>query len=133
MLSDDKKRTHVVSGPDLRALVLERYASIHAFCRCHPELKRSTVYAVVSGHYPGNLPRQAAIIRAAALGDPRPEITAIPSATQEDVAEALQNIRCNNCRRLDRRNCPECRMQTEREARELYDILFPGGQACQKH
>ena len=39
---------------------------------------------------------------------------------------ALQEIRCGNCRRLDRRGCGDCRTQTEREARELYSRLFPG-------
>ncbi len=52
----------------LRAQVLERYTSIYAFCRAHPELKRATVYLVLSGRYPGKWSFQAARIRAALTG-----------------------------------------------------------------
>ena len=116
-----------MSFPDLRALVLDRYKSIHAFCTAHPTLKRSTVYAVLAGRYPGNSEKQAATIRAVVLErQDEPEGQAAPGASRAEVADALQNIRCNHCRRLDRRNCFECRAQTEREARELYTTLFPG-------
>ena len=49
----------------LRAEVLARYASVYAFCRAHPELKRATVYLVLSGRYLGKWSFQAARIRAA--------------------------------------------------------------------
>lgn len=108
----------------LRAEILARYASIHAFCRMNPTLKRATVYLVLSGKYPGKTEEQAAKIRAAL--HEREESAAGPALPREDVALALQAIRCGHCRKLDKRGCPECRRQTEREARELYARLYPG-------
>lgn len=110
----------------LREQVLERYSTIYAFCRAHPELKRATVYLVLSGRYPGKSEAQAEKIRAALHGTPEVPAPVAPGLTREQTAEALQEIRCGNCRRLDRRGCGDCRTQTEREARELYSRLFPG-------
>lgn len=111
----------------LRAQVVEGNGTVHAFCAAHPELKRSTVYAVLAGNYPGNIDVQAAHIRAA-LAEPQegPVQPQPPGLTSVEVESTLQNIRCNHCRRLDRRNCSECRRQTEREARDLCAMLFPG-------
>ncbi len=109
----------------LRAQVLDRYASVHAFCRAHPELKRATVYLVLSGRYPGKWSEQAARIRTALSGARSPEPCA-PGVTREAMAETLQSIRCAHCRRLDRRDCLACREQTEREAKELFIRLFQG-------
>ena len=64
----------------LRAQVLERYTSIYAFCRAHPELKRATVYLVLSGRYPGKWSFQAARIRAALTGAEKAPETPAPSA-----------------------------------------------------
>lgn len=110
----------------LREQVLERYPTVYAFCRAHPELKRATVYLVLSGRYPGKAEAQAAKIRAALCASPETPAPVAPGLTREQTAEALQEIRCGNCRRLDRRGCGDCRTQTEREARELYSRLFPG-------
>lgn len=111
----------------LRARVLDRYISVHAFCAAHPELKRSTVYMVLAGRYPGRTEKQAAKIRAALAGPPEQDATTpAPGLTREETVEALQGIRCGHCRRLDKQGCYECRTQTEREARELYATLFPG-------
>ncbi len=113
----------------LRAEILARYASIHAFCRRNPDLKRATVYLVLSGRYPGRTEAQAAKIRAALQGrkDGEAQGPALtPNLTQDETVSALQSIRCGNCRRLDRRGCHDCRRQTEKEARELYVRLFPG-------
>ena len=100
----------------LRAQVLDRYVSVHAFCRAHPELKRATVYLVLSGRYPGKWSDQAARIREALVG------------TREvpERPETLQEIRCARCRRLDRRDCSACREQTKREGKELFIRLFQG-------
>ena len=40
---------------ELKRQILRKYVSIHAFCRRHPEVGRSTVYALLAGKYPGNL------------------------------------------------------------------------------
>lgn len=119
----------------LRARILKRYTSVHAFCRAHPELKRATVYQVLSGNYPGNRIEQAAKIEAA-LDDAKAAEkrsaadTALhygphlPQVDGDAVVKALQTIRCAHCRRLDRRECLTCREQTEREGMELHDMLF---------
>ncbi|MCH5277498.1 MAG: hypothetical protein J1E80_06635 [Desulfovibrionaceae bacterium] len=110
----------------LRAEILARYASIHAFCRMNPDLKRATVYLVLSGKYPGKTKEQAARIRAALHEKDAGAATHGPDLPREEVVLALQSIRCGHCRKLDKRGCPECRRQTEREARELYARLYPG-------
>lgn len=113
----------------LRARILERHASVHAFCRAHPELKRATVYLVLSGRYPGNAGRQAARIRIALAGEREAHAEAADGhgpqrVEREAVVETLQRIRCEHCRRLDRRECMACRHQTEREGKELFTRLF---------
>lgn len=108
----------------LRELVESKYASIHAFCRAHPELSRTTVYEVVSGRYIGDVEAQALKIRAAVQDMPVDTPRPVPHTTPEAVAETLQRIRCGNCRRLDKRGCTECRTQTIKESFALYDHLF---------
>lgn len=111
---------------ELRARIVERHGSLHAFCKAHPELKRSSVYLVMSGRYPGRSEVQMARIDAALEGgEPRQTISA-PALDAAEMAEALQEIRCNNCRLLDRRSCLECRTRTRREAGELYARIYPG-------
>lgn len=108
----------------LKAEILERYASIHAFCRAHPELSRSSVYLALSGKYPGKADGQVARIRAA-LASPQeipPMVPPVVSAVT--LVDTLQEIRCAHCRRLDRRECMACRDQTGREGDELFSRLF---------
>lgn len=111
---------------ELRARILDRYVSVHAFCRAHPELKRATVYMVLSGKYPGKADMQIARIRAALTESASGESAEIriPRVTGEALAVTLQEIRCAHCRRLDRRECLACREQTEREGKELFSRLF---------
>lgn len=110
----------------LRADILARYVSIHAFCKFHPELTRATVYQVLSGKYPGRVEKQAAIIRAALQGGQAEAPQVGPALSQDETAAALQSIRCGHCRKLDKRGCHDCRRQTDKEARELFVRLFPG-------
>ena len=107
----------------LRAEILARYASIHAFCKAHPELKRGCVYLVLSGRYPGNSGAQAAKIRAALQGR-KAEAMIRPALSRDEMVSALQSIRCAHCRRLDRRECVTCRDRTRREGEELFLRLF---------
>lgn len=111
---------------ELRKQVLERFFSIHAFCKAHPELKRATVYLVLSGHYSGKLDVQAQKIRAALSKDPPMEAVEETCLTAEHLVETLQFIRCVHCRRLNRRECLSCRDQTEREGKELFSRLRGG-------
>ena len=105
----------------VRQAMLARYRSAHAFCRSHPELKRSTVYLALSGKYPGNVARQLAKIAGALSGmAPAQDRPAISAAEAYGV---LQDAKCAHCRRLDKRACPECRTQTTREAQALEEYL----------
>lgn len=108
---------------DLKAAILARYPSVHAFCKHHPELSRASVYLLLSGKYPGKGDRQARRIRSALEGSPE-EHTEILKRSPEQLDEMLQQIRCANCRRLNRRECMACRDQTAREATELYKRLY---------
>lgn len=114
----------------LKEEILARYASVHAFCKAHPELKRGVVYQTVSGKYAGNRQRQAARIRQAlaentdADNQIRPIQQAEKTVTREQLTELLENIRCANCRRLNRRECLACKAQTTVEASQLFDSLY---------
>jgi hypothetical protein len=109
-------------GHTLRQAVVARHGSIHAFCKRHPELTRSTVYQVMNDRYPGNVARQSAIIREALEGGPAgPARISVPSA--QDMAGVIIAARCARCRRPDRRGCRGCRMQAEREAQALREFL----------
>lgn len=108
----------------LKEEILARYISVHAFCKAHPELSRGTVYQMVSGRYGGNYANQARRIRAAlaeSVGTPQ---TAATTPEPGQIYEALQEIRCQNCRRLNRRECMACRDQTVREANMLHEKLY---------
>ncbi len=37
---------------------MDRWTTVHRFCRLHPQLNRSTVYQVVRGSYGGDMARQ---------------------------------------------------------------------------
>jgi hypothetical protein len=107
----------------VRRAILERYKSIHAFCRATPELKRSTVYLVLSGKYPGNAERQRIKIETALTGKAAPEESHLIIQAQEAYT-VLQNAKCSYCRKLDKRGCPECKTQTTREAQALEQYLL---------
>ena len=126
MTAGTSRIASVRDADELRARILDRYVSVHAFCRAHPELKRATVYMVLSGKYPGKADMQIARIRAALAESASGESAEIriPRVTGEALAATLQEIRCAHCRRLDRRECPACREQTEREGKELFSRLF---------
>ena len=113
---------------ELKSEVLARHGSIHAFCTAHPELARASVYLLFSGKYPGNYRRQLAKIRQSLLESSQ-EDAILPGAqiSESLMAETLQNIRCGNCRRLNRRECLTSRDQTAREAAQLYATLYLSG------
>lgn len=107
---------------ELKQRILARYKSPHAFCRATPEVRRSTVYQVLAGKYPGNTGRQIERILAALAGnETRPLFP--PGLSALEAYEVLQETKCAHCRKLDKRACPDCRTQTEREAQALEDYL----------
>lgn len=112
----------------LKTEILAQYASVHSFCKAHPDLSRSSVYLTLSGKYPGNAGNQEERIRAA-LANRQEETTprVLPHVSAATLADVLQEIRCAHCRRLDRRECMACRAQTVSEGDELYTRLFDTG------
>ena len=112
---------------DLRLKVLERYSSVHAFCRSHPELKRATVYLVLSGRYPGRVDVQAQKIREAITPPTAQDVSPVirTGVTEDRLSGKLQTIRCSHCRKI-KKDCLLCRDQTTKEAKELFLALFSG-------
>lgn len=109
----------------LKAEILERFVSVHAFCKAHPELSRGTVYQTLSGRYAGSFENTAKKIRAALENpDKKPQIKEDFQIDADVLGEELQAIRCQNCRRLNRRECMACRDQTIREATELHKRVY---------
>ncbi len=118
-------------GETLKAEILERFASVHAFCKAHPELARGTVYQTLSGRYAGSFENQAKKIRAALENpDKKPQIKEDFQIDADVLGEELQAIRCQNCRRLNRRDCMACRDQTIREAAELHKRVYCKRERC---
>lgn len=109
--------------PGLKEEILAGYASIHAFCKAHPELPRGVVYQTVSGRYAGNRDRQAARIRKILHKSKKTDQPAQKPVSKQELTDLLEHIRCANCRRLNRRECLACRAQTALEAGQLFDSL----------
>ncbi len=110
---------------ELKADILASFHSVHAFCKAHSELSRGTVYQTLSGRYAGSFENQAKKIRAALENpDKKPQIKEDFQIDADVLGEELQAIRCQNCRRLNRRDCMACRDQTIREATELHKRVF---------
>ena len=107
---------------ELKQQIISKFGSIHAFCKAYPELKRSTVYLVFSGRYAGKVETQINIIVNVLNNVPQRENIILIS--NEKFIEVLQDIRCNNCRRLDKRQCSECKIRTRTEGLQLYKHLF---------
>ena len=121
-----KNGQQVAQVEDIKAAIREKYGTAHAFCRANPVLKRSTVYLVLSGKYPGNQERQTAKIREAleaSTGGAAPQVPRLLLSAQE-AHDVLQGAKCAHCRKLDKRGCPECNTQTEREAQALERYLL---------
>lgn len=112
----------------LRADILARHTSIHAFCRQHENLKRSSVYAVLAGRYVGDVAEQMLRIREALSAIVPPE-----KPTAEQIEGVLQQAKCHGCRPVTRRKCQRCRERTEMEARAVMDFLSGQEATCREH
>lgn len=111
------------AAQELRRVIVARFASVHRFCRMHPELTRSTVYQALNGSYPGNVSRQLAVIRAALADRSRSTAPAVHVPDLETLEAVLQASRCRHCRRPDRRGCRGCKTQTGRDAQALREYM----------
>lgn len=110
----------------LRRLILRRHRSVHAFCKEHEEIKRSTLYQLLSGKYGGNVRRQVEKIRAQIEGRPEETEEQRNVLNLDEACAVLQAAKCEHCRRLDKRFCRECRTQTKRQAEALIGYLEYG-------
>lgn len=91
--------------------ILARYKSIHAFCRAHEGLCRTTVYLVLRGRYPGDAARQARRI-AEALGME-------DDSRREQITTALIAVACSRCRargKNRKRRCTACKALIREQA-----------------
>jgi hypothetical protein len=105
----------------IKQAILARHKTIHAFCRDNAAIKRSTLYMVLSGKYPGNNDRQIAKNHAIITGET--PVPARPTVTAKEAYAVLQQAKCVHCRKLDKRGCSECNTQTAREAQALEEYL----------
>lgn len=111
----------------LKEKILERFKSVHAFCKANPEITRSTVYLILSGKYSGQYRVQADKILNI-LENARHETQNIAIVTQEKLHTKLQEYKCSQCRRLDSQACHGCRAQTIKEAFAMYEYIYKGVQ-----
>lgn len=83
----------------LGAAIRQRYGSVHRFCRAHKErLNRATVYMVLAGKYPGDVPRQAGRIM---------EAMGLAKGREEQALEAIKAVACARCT-VTARPCGRC-------------------------
>lgn len=113
----------------LREEIVARHGSVHAFCRQHKDLKRSTVYAVLAGNFKGESREQALRIREALNGSGMQQ----EKPTVEKIGSVLQQAKCQGCRPVTRRKCQRCRERTEMEARAVMDFLNGQEATCREH
>lgn len=104
----------------LRHEIIEKYGSIHNFCKLNENLTRATVYLVFSGKYAGNMQKQMARIEQAL--DKNIAVQKKIFIEEQEISEVLQTAKCSNCRLL-RPNCPECKRKSLAEANTVYEYI----------
>jgi hypothetical protein len=91
--------TEVPDAETLRAAIVQRWGSVHRFCRLHKgRLNRATVYMVLAGKYPGSLARQAQRIYAVLTG---------AKDAEGQVMAAIKGVACAKCS-VTTRPCDRC-------------------------
>lgn len=102
---------------ELRQKIIEKYGSIHNFCKINENLTRATVYLVFAKKYAGNVQKQLMIIENA-FNNTSPAQKKVVFEEKE-IADILQNTKCNHCRLL-RPNCIECKRKSSVEANAVF-------------
>lgn len=108
----------------LKIAIMERYKTPYAFWRNNPEVKRSTLYMILNGKYPGDLEKQLTKLEILLKGEPEP--LKLPVIKAKEAYSILQKTKCVHCRKIDKRFCPECNTQTMREAEALEKYVQGG-------
>lgn len=104
----------------LRHEIIEKYGSIHNFCKLNENLTRATVYLVFAGKYAGNMQKQLDRIEKAL--DNSKIVQKKVSIGQQEIIDVLQTAKCANCRLL-RPNCSECKRKNITEANSVYQFI----------
>ena len=105
----------------LREEVIEKYGSIHAFCKAFPHLKRATIYMTLANKYAGKVSRQFELIKAALSNEDAPKKAV--KISENEIQDVLQNHKCLHCRLLNKNNCVDCKMKTEKEANTVFSFI----------
>lgn len=101
--------------------ILRRFGSIHAFCKRHPQMGRSTVYQVIRGRYCGNAEKQTRRICRALEGKDRAELDA------EALGKVLEREACAVCdagKRRCRKMRPQCKGLWKRQAEAALAVFY---------
>jgi len=101
----------------LRAAIVQRYGSVHRFCRRHKErLNRATVYMILAGNYPGNIAGQTRRIM---------EALGLAKGQEEQVLDAIKQVACSRCS-VTARPCLRCDGLFRAQAAAALRILILG-------
>lgn len=107
----------------IKKQILGQYKTVHAFCKENPDVKRSTVYQILAGKYSGDRDKQIKRIQGVLAGVEKKQGTHHSDLLALEVYNVLQKTKCAYCTKLKKSACPECWVQTEREAQALTDYL----------
>lgn len=105
---------------ELRHKIIEKYGSIHNFCKLNENLTRAAVYLVFAEKYAGNTQKQLARIEKAL--DNSEDVPKKITIEEQEILEVLQQTKCSNCRLL-RPNCSECKRKSINEANAVYQFI----------
>jgi hypothetical protein len=109
--------TEECDAETLRAAIVQRYGSVHQFCRRHKNrLNRATVYMVLKGKYPGDVPRQAYRIM---------EALGLAKGQEEQVLDAIKAVACARCA-VTATPCTRCDGLFRAQAAAALRILISG-------
>ncbi len=109
-----------MSPEQLKAAILEKYTSLHAFCKAfNGRICRSAVYQALNGSYPGNATRQLQKIKWLLNSSPQ-------SDDFEKIHRAIKSVACARCRKKGRGACRRCRAIMREQAKQV-EALFKGG------
>ncbi|WP_291325291.1 hypothetical protein [Desulfovibrio sp. UCD-KL4C] len=83
----------------LRQAIVDKYGTVHHFCRRSPQLNRSTVYMVLNGNYPGNMAGQIKRIKQA-LADQDKSGDVFQAIKTEACRRCAVTVPCNKCDKM---------------------------------
>lgn len=100
--------------------ILDRYGSVHAFCRAHPGLTRTTVYQVLRGAYGGNQEKQLGRIMAALESSTQGD-KGLPSLPE--LESCIRDAACQRCPVVSGPLCKRCAPTHLLQAQAVLELL----------